>query len=198
MDPQMTEMFMALMAQNQQLMNQLMTQNANIAAAASVAPRTTWKRKLLKELPAMTITEFLANQEFEYLSLADLNGYSLPEFYAQNILLNLNKYNAEDKPLQLVDKRRKKMYYKEGDKWLSDDNWFKPIYHSIFKHYCGKFAKVKTSQNTFTKHEETDDYIDEIQSLIGKFYDVTKYPFSVLKEKTITCLINKMVVEFDE
>ena len=39
----------------------------------------------------------------------------------------------------------------------------------------------------------TDDKdIDEIQCLIGKFYDVTKYPFAFLKEKTINRLVNKL------
>ena len=193
------EMFMALMAQNQQLMNHLMMQNSNNnGAVLASTSHTTWKRKLLQDATAISVTDFLANPDFELLSLTDLHGYSLPEFYAQNILMNLNKYAAKDKPLQLVDKMRKKLYYKDGDKWLSDDNWFKPIYSAIFKYYCGKFANFKNKQKGFNNHEEGDNYVDEIQSLIGKFYDVTKYPYSVLKEKTITCLIGKMVVEFDE
>jgi len=194
-----SEMFMALLAQNQQLMNHLMTQNSNNngAVLASTSHKT-WKRKLLKDATAISVTDFLANLDFELLPLTDLQGYSLPEFYAHNILINLNKYDATDKPLQLVDKKRKKLYYKDGDKWVSDDNWFKSVYGAIFKHYCGKFANFKKKQKGFNNHEEDDNYVDEIQSLIGKFYDVTKYPYSVLKEKVITCLIGKMVIEFDE
>ena len=37
-----------------------------------------------------------------------------------------------------------------------------------------------------------DKDIDEVQNLIGKFYDVTKYPYASLKEKTITKLISKL------
>lgn len=195
MDPQMSNMFLQLMAQNQQLMTQLMTQNAN-----STPVLATHKSKHLDALTPITLTEFL--DDFEFLALSTLNGYTLPEFYAHNILNNLNRYETSERPIQLVDKKRKKIYYKEGNEWLHDDKWFMPVYNKIFKYYCGKFASAK-KKNIYKYVQEADDNmddkdIDEVQNMIGKFYDVTKYPFAVLKDKTITRLASKMTVDFDE
>jgi len=193
----MSDMFLALMAQNQQLMQQLMTQNANNNQQVV----TKQKRNVLNELSTISMMDFISDPQFEFLSLTDLNGFTLPEFYAQNILMNLNRFEADQRPLQLVDKKRKKIYYKDNDKWITDDKWFTAIYNKIFKHYCGQFASKK-KKNYKSIHEADDDIedkdIDEIQTLIGKFFDVTKYPFSSLKEKTITRLVNKMCVEFEE
>lgn len=197
METQMSQMFLALMAQNQQLMQQLMTQNAN--NNQPIVNRKT--RNSLEDLSTISMMDFITDTKFEFLSLTDLNGFTLPEFYAQNILINLNRFETNQRPLQLTDKKRKKMYYKDNDKWMHDDKWFTEVYNKIFKHYCGQFSSKKKN-NYKSIHEADDDIedkdIDEIQSLIGKFFDVTKYPFSSLKEKTITRLINKMCVEFDE
>ncbi len=193
----MSDMFLALMAQNQQLMSQLMTQNANNNQQVA----TNQKRNNLNDLSTISIIDFVTDPNFEFLSLTDLNGFTLPEFYAQNILNNLNRFDPNKRPLQLTDKKRKKMYYKDDDKWIQDDKWFTAVYNKIFKHYCGQFA-TKKKKNYKSIHEANDDIedkdIDEVQTLIGKFFDVTKYPFSSLKEKTITRIVNKMCVEFDE
>jgi hypothetical protein len=183
-------MFLQLMAQNQQLMTQLMSQqNGNNKPA-----ETKNLRKSLDELNPIDFTELI--DDFEFLPLDSLNSLSLPDFYAQNIINNLNKYELEERPLQLIDKKRKKISYFDDGKWSTSDEWFTPIYKVIFKHYCGKFATIKKTNNFKSIHEASDlldDHdIDEIQSLIGKFYDVTKYPFSVLKDKTITKLASKM------
>jgi hypothetical protein len=190
MDAQTSAMFLQLMAQNQQLMTQLMSQqNGNNKPAE---PKNA--RKSLEELNPINFTELI--DDFEFLSLDSLNSLSLPDFYAQNIINNLNKYELEERPLQLIDKKRKKISYINDGKWLSDDQWFTLIYKVIFRHYCGKLATIKKQNNFNIVHEASDlldDHnIDEIQSLIGKFYDVTKYPFSVLKDKTITKLASKM------
>lgn len=198
MNSQMSEMFLALMAQNQQLMQQLMTHNANNNQPIV----TKQKRNGLDNLSTISILDFISDPEFEFLSLTDLNGFTLPEFYAQNILMNLNRLDEDKRPLQLTDKKRKKMYYKDNDKWIQDDKWFTEVYKKIFKHYCGQFASKKRKNNYKYIHEADENIedkdIDELQSLIGKFFDVTKYPFAYLKEKTITRLVNKMCVDFDE
>ena len=193
----MSDMFLALMAQNQQLMSQLMTQNANNNQPVA----TKQKKNALNDLSTISMIDFVTDPNFEFLSLTDLNGFTLPEFYAQNILNNLNRFDPDKRPLQLTDKKRKKMYYKDDDKWIQNDKWFSIVYNKIFKHYCGQFA-TKKKKNYKSIHEADDDIedkdIDEVQTLIGKFFDVTKYPFSSLKDKTITRLVNKMCVEFDE
>jgi len=199
MDSQTNQMFLALMAQNQQLMQQLIAQNSN---NNSVLPsvNTTHTSKKLNNLTPITLEDFI--NDFEFLPLSSLNGFTLPEFYAHNILNNLNRYEENERPIQLIDKKRKKIYYKNTDKWLHDDTWFTEIYNRIFKHYCGKFGSAK-NKKPFKYVQEADDNmddkdIDEIQSLIGKFYDVNKYPFAVLKEKTINRLASKMTVDFSE
>ena len=191
MDAQTSAMFLQLMAQNQQLMTQLMSQqNGNNKPA-----ETKKTHKLLDELNPITFTEFY--DDFDFLPLSNLNGFSLPDFYAQNIINNLNKYDIMERPIQLIDKRRKKISYKNEDTWKSDDEWFMPMYKLIFKYYCGKFASEKKQSNKFKYNHEADDNIDdkdidEVQSLIGKFYDVTKYPYASLKEKTIAKVISKL------
>ena len=190
MDAQTSAMFLQLMAQNQQLMTQLMSQqNAHNTPAQ---PKKTHKN--LDDLNPITFEDFI--DDFEFLSLDSLNGFSLPDFYAQNIINNLNKYEITERPIQLIDKKRKKISYKYGNKWVSDEEYFTLVYKIIFKHYCGKFATLKKNNKFKYIHEAndmTDDKdIDEIQCLIGKFYDVTKYPFAFLKEKTINRLVNKL------
>ena len=176
MDAQTSAMFLQLMAQNQQLMTQLMSQqNGNNKPA-----ETKKTHKSLDELNPITFTELY--DDFEFLPLSNLKGFS---------------YDITQRPIQLIDKRRKKISYKNGDAWKSDDEWFMPIYKLIFKYYCGKFATEKKRSNKFKYNHEADDNmddkdIDEVQNLIGKFYDVTKYPYASLKEKTITKLISKL------
>jgi len=197
MDAQTSAMFLQLMAQNQQLMTQLMSQNANNNATLNGTKKT---HKTLADMTPINITDFL--DDFDFISLNDLHATTLPEFYANNIFNNLNKYEAKDSPLQLIDKKRKKIsYYHEGQ-WLPDDKWFTIIYNKIFKYYCSKLSEIKKKTKYGYIHE-ADEFcdekdIDEIQTLIGKFFDVTKYPFSILKEKTITRLATKMTVEIDE
>jgi len=191
MDAQTSAMFLQLMAQNQQLMTQLMSQQNGNNKPAELKKT----HKTLDELVTITFTELY--NDFDFLSLSSLNGFSLPDFYAQNIINNLNKYDLMERPIQLIDKRRKKISYKNEDIWKSDDEWFTSMYKLIFKYYCGKFASEKKHSNKFKYNHEADDNmdnkdIDEVQSLIGKFYDVTKYPYASLKEKTIAKVISKL------
>jgi hypothetical protein len=190
MDAQTSAMFFQLMAQNQQLMTQLMSQqNAN-----NIPIKSKKTHKSLDDLVPITFIEFI--DDFDFLPLDSLTGFSLPDFYAQNIINNLNKYDLMERPIQLIDKKRKKISYINGNKWESNEEWFTSVYKLIFKHYCAKFATLKKSNNFKHIHEANDmaddKDIDEIQCLIGKFYDVTKYPFAFLKEKTINRLVNKM------
>jgi hypothetical protein len=161
--------------------NMMMTHQSNIVNNNKSNKKT---KSLLNDFkPLVTINDILDNME--YLPLNNLLTQDLPKFYVRIIMLNLEKINEYKRPLVCSDPQRKKYYYWNGNEWIKSNDFIRLFYKKIFKHYAALFSlqlnKILQEAN-------------EQNNLIGKFFDVDKWPIDKLLSKVLILLGSELKI----
>lgn len=135
---------------------------------------------------------------FEYLPVSKLLTISVPEYYIQTIMKNLNNCADNERPLICSDSHRKKFYYKvDSVNWSKDDKFIDMCYKYIYKN-----ATTQVLQK-YTNHHDDDDEYDDIQKpkagseyekmeILKSLCDIDKYPYHKLINKILIGLAKGM------
>ena len=137
-------------------------------------------------------------QTFEFLPVSKLMSMSMPEYYINTIMLNINNCLDNERPLICSDSRRKRFYYKVNDiQWLKDDKFVDECYKIIYKNATQQIL------NKYTNHNDDDDEYDDNQKakqgsqyekmeILKILCDVEKYPYHKLMNKILIGLAKEM------
>ena len=169
---------------NLQLTQLLINQNETIQSIfKKKMPKT-----ILKDIkPNVTIEEFIEN--IEVIPLTKLLTCTLPAYYVNTIMFNLEKLESKNIPMVCTDARQKKFYYFTDGEWKLDKNFMKKLQSNIFDIVVRKLVIMK---NLTRNNEETC-------RCFYTFFDVETYPLEKLLDKIAVELGKKMpsITELD-
>lgn len=155
---------------NAQLTQLMLTQSALLQG---LCKKKTTKTLINDIKPAITLEKFI--EDLTIISTDKLISMSLPDYYANIINENLQKYSMKDRPIICSNPKLKKFYYWNGTEWNRGNNNFTPIRMAIFQKVCKALLEKKKLMNC---HDQT-------QMCIHNFFDVDKYPTEKLVEKIL-------------
>lgn len=136
-------------------------------------------------------------QNFEFLPVSKLMSMSMPDYYINTIMLNINNCLDNERPLVCSDARRKTFYYKISDnEWSKNDKFIDECYKVIYKNATQQVL------NKYTNYDDDDEYEDNEKAKQGSQYekmeilkvlcDVEKYPYHKLMNKILIGLAKEM------
>ncbi len=138
-------------------------------------------------------------ETFEYLPVSKLLTISMPEFYIQTIMKNLNNCADNERPLICSDTHRKKFYYKEDTiNWSKNDKFIDMCYKNIYRNATTQVLQKYTNNNNndddeYSEHQKPragSDY--EKMEILKSLCDIDKYPYHKLMNKILIGLAKEM------
>jgi len=103
---------------------------------------------------AMNLTDWMC-AGYEFIPISKMIGMkSLSKYYARTILLNLNRFNDNERPIICSNKRKKIFHYKLNDEWHKNDNFI----HKLIS-YMSKDVAYQLRENN--PDDDDDDEMDE-------------------------------------
>lgn len=153
---------------NAQLTQLMLTQSALLQG---LCKKKTSKINLKELKPAITLEKFI--EDLTIIPTDKLISMSLPDYYANTINENLQKYAMKDRPIICSNPKLKKFYYWNGIEWNRTNNNITPVRMAIFQKVC----------KTLLEKKKLMKCMDETQMCIHNFFDVDKYPTEKLVEK---------------
>jgi len=137
-------------------------------------------------------------ETFEYLPISKLLTISMPEYYIQTIMKNLNNCVDNERPLICSDTHRKKFYYKEDTiNWSKNDKFIDMCYKNIYRNATTQVLQKYTNNNNdddeyleYQKPRAGSDY--EKMEILKSLCDVDKYPYHKLMNKILIGLAKEM------
>jgi len=140
----------------------------------NLAKKSMTKTKLKTIVPSVTIEEFIEN--IEIISSDKILNTSLPTYYADTILYNLELLKPMNRPIICANNQIKKFYVYSNGEWIISKDLIQQLRNRIFKLVTSDLLDKKIKKDTS----------DDIMLIISRFFDIETYP----NDK----LINKMLI----
>jgi hypothetical protein len=175
------KMFISLIEQNKELQNVIIEQNNKIMKM-SEEPKTIINQNnnfnILQYLnseckDAMNLTDFVKQLKLTFDDLIDLKENGLLINFRKTFVKLLNDMEQNKRPIHCSDKKRKKFYVKDEDKWNKDDKYLKinnAINRVSLKH-CETLKNWKEKHPDWLSNDNKQENVNKITTQLSKVYD---------------------------
>ena len=174
-------MFISLIEQNKELQNVIIEQNNKIIEI-SQQPKTIINQNnnfnILQYLnneckDAMNLTDFVKQLKITFEDLIDLKENGLLMNFRKTFIKLLNDMEQNKRPIHCSDKKRKKFYVKEEDKWDKDDKYLKlnNAINKVSLKHCETLKQWKDIHTDWLTNENKQEDVNIITKQLSKVYD---------------------------
>lgn len=133
---------------------------------------------------ALNVEDFVETMEFLPINL--MLSIDLPEYYSRTIIKNIEKLKVNQLPIICANYKQEKFYYRTGNEWEKGTEFIHKLHSVIYKNAVKEALEIKANKNN-------TDYQD-INEILYNFCDVDKYPLTKLKDKIISKIAKKLVL----